>query len=120
MKIQLKIGIIGDFDEKKKSQVKTNQCLEDISSKFDIDLVKEWISTDEITNESANELKIYDGLWAAPGDYSNPSGAISLCPLFPYFPISLFPLVVMLLKMLLNEKSIEKDFLPSYFPKEKG
>lgn len=76
MKIQLKIGIIGDFDEKKISQVKTNQCLEDISSKFDIGLVKEWISTDKITNECVNEFEIYDGLWAAPGDYSNPSGAI--------------------------------------------
>ena len=76
MKIQLKLGIIGDFDDKKISQVQTNQCLEDIASKLDIGIVKQWISTDNIIKESVNELKIYDGLWAAPGNYSNPSGAI--------------------------------------------
>ncbi len=77
MIIHLKIGIIGDFDEKRISQVKTNQCLEDIASKLDIGIVKQWISTDNISKESLTELEIYDGLWAAPGNYSNPSGAIS-------------------------------------------
>jgi len=76
MKIQLKIGIIGDFDEKKISQVKTNQCLEDIAVKLDIGIDKQWISTDTIYKESIHKIGIYDGLWAAPGDYSNPSGAI--------------------------------------------
>lgn len=76
MKIQLKIGIIGDFDESKISQVKTNQCLEDIASKLGIGIDKQWISTDGITEECVNKCENYDGLWAAPGDYSNPSGAI--------------------------------------------
>ena len=56
--------------------MKTNQCLEDIASKSGIGIVKQWISTVRITEESVNECEIYDGLWAAPGDYVNPSGAI--------------------------------------------
>ena len=76
MKIQLKIGIIGDFDENKISQVKTDQCLEDIATNLDIGVAKQWVSTDTITRESVKEIDVYDGIWAAPGDYSNPSGAI--------------------------------------------
>ena len=76
MKFQLKIGIIGDFDEKKTSQVKTDRCLKDIATNIDIGIAIQWVSTDSITKESVKELNAYDGLWAAPGDYINPSGAI--------------------------------------------
>ena len=76
MKTKLKIGIIGDFDKKKISQVKTNQCLEEIGANLDISISRQWVATKKITKESARELDVYDGLWAAPGDYLNPPGAI--------------------------------------------
>lgn len=76
MKNQMAIGIVGDFDKNRISQVKTNQCIEDIAAILDISIAKQWVPTDVIDRESVKELDTYDGLWAAPGDYSNPSGAI--------------------------------------------
>ena len=76
MSARLKIGIIGDFDKKKISHVKTNQCLEEFGAALGVSIDKQWVATNRITGESVRELEVYDGVWAAPGDYSNPPGAI--------------------------------------------
>ena len=75
MDAKVKIGIIGDFDETKLSQVRTNMSLEDTEASLALEIEKEWIPSDLITKGGIKEFKSYDGLWAGPGDYSNPPGA---------------------------------------------
>ena len=75
MNHRIKVGIIGDFDERKISQIKTDQCIDEIAPKLDVNIEKQWIPTPIINKQSIKKLENYDGFWAAPGDYLNPSNA---------------------------------------------
>jgi CTP synthase (UTP-ammonia lyase) len=72
----LKIGIVGDFDEGRTSQLKTIEALEHASNELSIPIDIAWLPTASLSENSAKDIKQFDGIWAGPGDYTNPSGAL--------------------------------------------
>ena len=74
----LKIGIIGDFNHDRQSQTKTNEALAHVSKKLSISIDTAWLPTNSLGNQAVcTELMVFHGLWAGPGDYLNPTGALN-------------------------------------------
>ncbi len=62
------IGIIGDFDPEKPSHTATNDSLRHAADYLSMRFTITWIPTPSILTEQGYEsLKLFDGLWAAPG-----------------------------------------------------
>ncbi|MFC1886712.1 hypothetical protein ACFLZM_06625 [Thermodesulfobacteriota bacterium] len=77
MKESLKIGIIGDFDQGRQSQTKTSEALDHVSNKLAISIDAVCLPTTSLGNQAIDSvLKEFHALWAGPGDYANPAGAI--------------------------------------------
>ena len=73
----LKIGIIGDFDVSRSSQVKTGESLDHVSRELSVDINTVWLPTAVKDNRTiTEELSDMDAVWAGPGDYENPETAI--------------------------------------------
>jgi len=73
----LKIGIIGDFDASRLSQVKTGESLVHTSRVLSIDIEAEWLPTAFLGNQTiAEKLSESDAVWAGPGDYEDSDAAI--------------------------------------------
>jgi CTP synthase (UTP-ammonia lyase) len=65
----ISIGIIGDFDPEKPSHTATNDALRHAADYLSMRINTTWIPTPSILTEQGYEsLKLFDGLWAAPGD----------------------------------------------------
>ncbi len=78
----LRIGIIGDFDNGRVSQVKTNEALVHASKELSVSIESVWLPTKLLENHKNSDIRNFHGFWAGPGDYSNPTGAlqtIKLC-----------------------------------------
>ena len=73
----IKIGIIGDFDVSRTSQVKTGESLVHVSRELSIDIDMVWLPTAVKGNRTITErLSDMDAVWAGPGDYEDPRVAI--------------------------------------------
>ncbi len=77
MNQSLKIGIIGDFDKGRPSQLKTNEALVHVSKKSSIAIDAVWLPTKSFEKQTVStKLREFHALWAGPGDYENPDGVI--------------------------------------------
>lgn len=77
----LRIGIIGDFDVGRVSQVKTNEAIVHASKELSIPIESVWLPTKSLTNHQNSKIMNFDGLWAGPGDYSCQIGALQVIKL---------------------------------------
>ena len=77
MNQSLKIGIIGDFDIGRPSQLKTDEALVHVSKKLSIAIDAVWLPTKSFEKQTVTtKLREFHALWAGPGDYENPDGVI--------------------------------------------
>lgn len=72
----LKIGIVGDFNEGQISQTRTTEALKHASDKLSVSIETAWLHTGSISEDAGKDIEPFDGIWAGPGVYSNPSGAV--------------------------------------------
>lgn len=73
----IKIGIIGEFDSGRPSQVATNDALERAAEALKYDIAIEWIPTTVLEQNSNTLLQKFAALWCAPGNtYQRFSGAL--------------------------------------------
>ena len=78
MNPSLKIGIIGDFDKSRLSQLKTDEALVHVSKILSLAIEAVWLPTKSFEKQTmATTLRTFHGLWAGPGDYENPNGVIN-------------------------------------------
>ena len=78
MNPSLKIGIIGDFDKSRLSQLKTDEALVHVSKILSLTIEAVWLPTKSFEKQTmATTLRTFHGLWAGPGDYENPNGVIN-------------------------------------------
>lgn len=76
MTMQIKIGIIGDYDGRP-SHLATQEALKHCATQLGVEAVYTWLPTTELEG-SCKELKKYDGLWCAPGSpYKSMNGALN-------------------------------------------
>ena len=73
----LKIGIIGDFHPGSPSQAKTIEALEQVAGQLAIAIEPTWLATPSLGAPSGDVLSVFHGVWAGPGDYQIPSGALT-------------------------------------------
>ena len=71
-----KIGIFGDFDISRFSQMKTNEALEHASKELSVSIDSVWLPTKSLGNHNRAKFMDFHGFWAGPGDYLNPDGAL--------------------------------------------
>jgi len=71
----LKIGIIGDFDANRISQVNTGESLVHASRELSVEVEAIWLPTASLGNQiiAGSEL---DAVWAGPGEYEDPDAVI--------------------------------------------
>jgi CTP synthase (UTP-ammonia lyase) len=67
----IRIAVIGDYNFTYNSHHATNLALDHASYFLDIEISYYWIKLQEASQLSSNQLKIYDGIWIAPGPYKN-------------------------------------------------
>ena len=71
MSRSIKIAIIGDYNFTYNSHHATNLAIDHASHFLEIEISYYWIKLQEASQLSTNQLKIYDGIWVAPGPYKN-------------------------------------------------
>lgn len=72
----VRIGIIGDFDQKKPSHPATNAAIEHAASRLSIKVKIDWLPTSPL--ERTPGLERFDGLWASSGSpYQSIEGALN-------------------------------------------
>ena len=77
MKQSLKIGIIGDFDRNRPSQLKTDEAIDHVSIELPIAIDTVWLPTKLLERQTVtSKLRDFHAIWAGPGDYENPEGVI--------------------------------------------
>lgn len=77
MKRSLKIGIIGDFDHNRPSQLKTNEAIDHVSIELPVAIDTVWLPTQSLERQTVtSKLRDFHAIWAGPGDYENPAGVI--------------------------------------------
>jgi CTP synthase (UTP-ammonia lyase) len=79
MNLQLKVGIIGDFDpENRRSHILTNESLKHAGSALTLSVDFAWLPTLSPANQSRETtLRQFDALWCAPGSpYKSMKGAL--------------------------------------------
>ena len=73
----LKIGIIGDYDERKRSHLATNGALRHVTAGLDSPAQINWLPTPALAEDVA-VLRDYDALWCSPGSpYESMDGALN-------------------------------------------
>lgn len=74
----VKIGVIGDFDEKKSSHKATNEALQHSADYLGIDIDIQWLPTEWLEKDTEDSISHFDGFWCAPGSpYRSMKGAIN-------------------------------------------
>jgi len=75
----LSIGIIGDFDPRNETHLKTNSSLVDAAARAGRDVKTDWLPTEELQEAPGSKLLYgYDGLWCSPGSpYRSMEGALA-------------------------------------------
>jgi len=64
----VRIGILGDFNPEFRSHHATNDSLQHVARKLEIQVESEWLPTPSLLEPGANAvLDSFDGLWASPG-----------------------------------------------------
>ncbi len=77
MNTLLNIGIIGDFNISRSSQVKAGESLDHVSRELSVDIHTEWLPTAVKDKRTiTDKLSDMDAVWAGPGDYENSETAI--------------------------------------------
>jgi CTP synthase (UTP-ammonia lyase) len=71
MSRSIKIAIIGDYNFTYNSHHATNLAIDHASYFLEVEISYYWIKLQEASQLSTNQLKIYDGIWVAPGPYKN-------------------------------------------------
>jgi CTP synthase (UTP-ammonia lyase) len=78
MNQSLKIGIIGDFDQNRPSQLKTDEAIDHVSNELPIAIDTVWLPTKSLVRQTlTSKLRDFHAIWAGPGDYENPEGVIN-------------------------------------------
>lgn len=75
-----KIGIIGEFKPTFRPHQVLDYTLEQSANSLNIELVSEWIETDQLTDQNGllKILGTFDGLWCSPGSpYKSLEGALN-------------------------------------------
>ena len=75
--MKISIGILGDFDKNKISQVRTNESLDRLGQKLNIEIQRTWIGSNACLDIDNLSLDRFDGIWGAPGGFESPEGAIN-------------------------------------------
>ena len=77
MNQSLKIGIIGDFDQSRPSQLKADEAIDHVSTELSISIDAVWLPTKSLERQTVtSKLQNFHAIWAGPGDYENPVGVI--------------------------------------------
>ncbi len=77
MNQSLKIGIIGDFDQNRPSQLKTDEALDHVAVVLRRAINVVWLPTKSLEKQTVtSKLRDFHAIWAGPGDYENPAGVI--------------------------------------------
>ena len=77
MNQSLKIGIVGDFDRSRPSQLKTDEAIDHVANEMSIAVDAVWLPTKPLGRQTVtSELRDFHAIWAGPGDYENPDGVI--------------------------------------------
>lgn len=78
MDMELRVGVIGDFDPSLVSHVATNRAIEHAQDALGLRVSVSWVPTPTLAREPAKEvLASFDALWCSSGSpYKNMSGAI--------------------------------------------
>ena len=70
MKQSLKIGIIGDFDQNRPSQLKTDEAIDHVSTELSIAIDTVWMPTKSLERQTVtSKLRDFHAIWAGPGDW---------------------------------------------------
>ena len=78
MKRKLSIGIVGDYQPGRPSQVKTNEALEHTADSLSIEIDGTWLPTTALVKADQKfQLSAFDAIFAGPGEYINPDGAMA-------------------------------------------
>lgn len=72
MSVSLKIAIIGDYNFTYNSHHATNLALDHSARFLELDLSYYWIKINEAIHLKPQSFDQYDGVWIAPGPFSNP------------------------------------------------
>ncbi len=79
MNQSLKIGIVGDFDQSRRSQLKTDEAIDHVSIELSIAIDAVWLPTKSLERQTVtSSLRDFHAIWAGPGDYENPDGVIKV------------------------------------------
>ncbi len=80
MENRLRIGILGDREERRPSHDATEAAIRHTADALGREVSIEWIPTDvvETAGDTAAVLGRLDGLWGGPGEYRNSSGALEV------------------------------------------
>lgn len=74
----VKIGIIGDFDEKRASHKATNEAIRHCAEYLSMKLEIKWVPTESMEGDMNSTLSEFDALWCSPGSpYRSYRGAIN-------------------------------------------
>lgn len=78
MSINLRIGIIGDFDRNRSSHAATNTALDHAAHGINLKVDSQWVPTPELEHDSnMRKLATFDAFWCSPGGpYKSIDGAI--------------------------------------------
>ena len=78
MNQSLKIGIVGDFEQSRPSQLKTVEAIDHVSIELSIAIDAVWLPTKSLERQTVtSKLRDFHAIWAGPGDYENPNGVIN-------------------------------------------
>ncbi|MGB8453362.1 MAG: hypothetical protein WCD89_13660 [Anaerocolumna sp.] len=78
MNENIKIGIIGNFDEKKPSHLATNEAIWHCADRLSLKAEIRWLPTKDLEGAINEVLRSVDALWCSPGiPYVSVPGAIN-------------------------------------------
>jgi len=78
MEKRLRIGILGDREERRPSHIVTEAAIRHTADALGREVSIEWIPTNaaETAGDAVAALGKFDGLWGGPGEYWNSNGAL--------------------------------------------
>lgn len=72
-----RVGIIGDYDEKRPSHLATNKALNDCKDKLSLEVEVTWLPTEYLEKSTVDELIGFHGIFCSPGSpYKSMKGAL--------------------------------------------
>lgn len=74
----VRIGVIGDYSSEVKTHIAIPQALQLVANDLEVTVDIEWIPTPQLESNVTEQLKSFDGLWAAPATpYVSMDGALA-------------------------------------------